>query len=94
MAQAVHQVGGVLAVQQRERRIEADLGGVLAEEAVRDRVERPRPGQRGVGGRGPPRADDPQGAAGHLLRRAPREREQEDPPRVRAAPDQRRHPVR
>ena len=56
MAQAIEQIGGVLAIEQRERRVQADLGRVQAQQAVRDRVERPRPRQRSVAAAGPARA--------------------------------------
>ena len=46
VAEAIEEIGGVLAIEQRERGVQPRLRRVVAEEAVRDRVEGARPGQR------------------------------------------------
>ena len=75
----------------REGSVQSDLIGMLAQQARTDRVERAGPAQRlagrgGFAGHDLPR--DPFDAPGHLGRRAPRERHQQDAPRIGAVNDQ------
>ena len=46
MPDEVHQVGGVLAVVDREGGVESDLVGIFPQQACADRVERAGPGER------------------------------------------------
>ena len=94
VAQAIEQIGGVLAIEQRERRVQSDLGARACRSrrfAIAWNVPAHGSAASSPCGR---RAQQPQRPPGHLLRRPPRERQQQDPPRVGAARDQRRHPVR
>ena len=87
----VHQVGGVLAVVDRERRRKADLLGVLAQKPRPDAVERARPGERGIGERGVRAGNhrhDTADAAAHLGGGAARERQQQNAARIGAVDDQ------
>ena len=45
MPDQVHQIGRILAIMDRERRIEPNLAGVVTQEPRADPVERPGPGQ-------------------------------------------------
>ena len=47
--QHVHQVGGIAAVEHAEAGVEADRGGVPADQPVGDRVKRAGPGDSGPG---------------------------------------------
>jgi len=99
VAREVQQVLGVGAIEDGERRVEADRRAVETEEAIGDAVERPRPWNREVRGRGGAmdarcgaaaadvRRADPARAGRHLARGATREGEKEDTPRIRAAED-------
>ena len=46
MPDQIHQIGGILAIMDRERRIEPDLLGIVAQEPRANPMERPRPGER------------------------------------------------
>ncbi len=85
LANEVEQAGGVAGVEHPEARVEAERGGVEANEPVRDGVkgaaqDAARPGHRARGQRA--------GALDHLARRAPREGEQQDPLRGNALREQ------
>src|SRR5207244_252141 len=98
-AREVQQVLGVGAIEDGERRVETDRRAVETEEAIGDAVERPGPWNREVPGHGGAmdarcgaaaadvRRADPSCARRHLARGAAREREEQDPPRIRAAED-------
>ena len=91
MPDHVHQVGGVAAVVDREGGIEADLGGVLAQDAGADGVEGAGPAEAGGQGGGlvaEDRAGDALDAALHLRRGASGEGHQQDAARVGARKDQ------
>ena len=45
MPDQIHQIGGILAIMDRERRIESNLAGIVAQEPRSDPVERPGPGE-------------------------------------------------
>ena len=93
----VQEVGRVLAVVDGERRIEADARRVFAQQARADAVEGARPGElRPREPRAARRdlAHDALGAPRHLIRRAARERQQEDRAGVGALGDEVRDPVR
>ena len=80
-AHEVHQVGGVLAVEDRERRIHAAALGVLAQQPRADAVEGAGPRQHRMRDARPRVAeagDDALDAARHLDRGAARERQQQD----------------
>ena len=94
VAQEVDAVRGVRAIENGEARIETDRVRMETQQAIRDAVERARPGQVSGSARFPGWVADPARAAGHLGRRTPREREQQDPPRVRPVPDQVGDPMR
>ena len=67
----------------REGRAQADARRILAQQARADAVEGARPGQPARrGGAGPRGAVMPLGAPRHLLGRAPRKGQQQDPLRV------------
>ena len=76
LAHEIEQVAGVARVEHAEARCEPERGGVSANHPVGDRVERAAHDTARV-------RDDPLGqrsrAFDHLARRAPREREQQDP---------------
>jgi len=94
----VHDVRGIAAIQHRERRVEAQVGGELPQQAIADCVERPRPGQRdelaSVVTPAHRLAHDGFDPAGHLLGRAPREGQEEDALRRDARHHEVRNPVR
>ena len=93
----VHQVGGVLAVVDRERRIEADLLGIFAQQAGADAVKGAGPAQRvghHAGIVAHHLAGDALDPSRHLGRGAARKRHQQDPPGVGAVDDQMGHPMR
>jgi hypothetical protein len=83
----VHEVGGILAVVDGERGVEADLGGHVAQQARTHGMEGAGPGQ-GLGQEPPALAQDlgrdPGDAAGHLDGGPAREGHQQDAPRVGA----------
>ena len=91
MPDQVHEVSGIFAVVNREGGIQSDLLGVLAQQPRADAVVGAGPGQRirhdsGVVAQDLARdAFDP---LGHLGRRAPRKRHQQNPAGVRALDDQ------
>ena len=93
----IHEVRGILAVVNRESRIEADLFGIVAQQARADAVKGAGPGQR-VGHHSRIVADhlagDALDAARHLAGGAARKRHQQDAARVGAIDDQMRDPVR
>ena len=96
MPDQVHQVGGVLAIVDREGGIEADLIGVFAQQPRADAVEGSGPGQRvghDAGIVAHHLARDALDPARHLGRGAARERHQQDPPRIGALDDQMRDPM-
>src|SRR5579872_3879670 len=81
----------------RESGIDADLVGIFAKKSGTDTMESPGPAERvghDAGIRAQDLAGDPLDAFGHLRRSAPRERHQEDPPRVGATHDQMGHTMR
>src|SRR6185436_11592376 len=85
LPQKIQQIGGVAAIEHRERRLQPDDLRVLAQQPVADRVIGPGPEQPrriAPGTRvwiGPQRfSADAFRAAQHLLRGAPRERQQQD----------------
>ena len=90
----VHQVGGILAVVDREGGIETDLVGIFAQQPRADAVEGAGPGQR-VGHDAGIVADhlagDPLDPLRHLGSRAARKRHQQDAPRIGAVDDQMGH---
>ncbi len=92
----VHQVRGVLAIMDRESRIQPDALGILTQNASADAVERARPRNAAARKRSPRTGPGHDGvhAARHLLRRAPRESQQQYPARVGAIDDQPRDAVR
>ena len=96
-ANEVHQVGGVLAVEDRECRIHAAALRVLAQQSRADAVEGPGPRQRRMRDARPPFAEprhDAFHAPGHLDRRAARKRQQEDRARIDAIGHQAGHAMR
>ncbi len=96
VADEVDQVGRVAAVVDGEGRVEADLGGALAQQPRADRVEGARPRQRrrrGLGLGAHRMADDALHPARHLGRRAAREGEEQDAARIGAPDDQVRDAV-
>src|SRR6185369_16521925 len=81
--------GRVLAVMDGERRIEADVRGILAQQARADAVERARPVQPDQSAANPNRVgDDALDPAAHPDRRAAREGHQQYALRVGAVDDQ------
>ena len=97
MADQVHQVRRILAVMDRESRIEADLFGDVAQQPGAYAMERPGPchgvGQHaGLVAHHPPA--DPLDPADHLACGPARERHQQDAPRIGAIDDQVGDPVR
>jgi hypothetical protein len=98
VADEVEQVGGILSVEDREGWIEAEGGGVDAQQAVGDGVKSTRPGEMAGGGaRGelrPPQAQDELCPAGHLGRRPTGEGQEQHALWIRTAGDQLGHPVR
>ena len=93
MPDQVHQVGGILAVVDRELRIETDLVGVFAQQARADAVKGPGPGQRvghHAGALAHHLAGDAFDALGHLGGRAAGKRHQQDAAGVGAVHDQMR----
>ena len=97
VADEVHQVGGILAVMDREAGLQADLLGILAQQPGADRVEGAGPGQRvrhdaGLGAQH--LRADALDAPAHLGRRAAREGHQQDAARIDAVDDQVGHPMR
>ena len=102
VAQHVHEIGGVSAVEHAEARVQADSGGVAANQAVGDRVKRAGPGDAdrgltpafGYGIRPPNLAHDALRAACHFERRTAREGEKENAFRPCARQHQVRHAMR
>jgi hypothetical protein len=96
VANEIHQVGGILAIVDRERAVEADLVGIFAQEPRADAVEGARPSQC-IGHDGGILAHhlrrNSLHAPGHLGRGAARKRQQHDATRVGAIDDQMRHPM-
>ena len=91
MPDQVDQVGGVLAVMDRERRIEADLLGVVAQQPGADAVEGAGPGQRvghDAGVVAHDLARDALDPPRHLGGGAARKRHQQNAARVGAVDDQ------
>jgi hypothetical protein len=101
MADEIHQVGGVFAIVDRERRVQPDLVGVFAQQPRADGVEGAGPGERGARGAGersrPVRrerlAADALDSPRHLDGGAPRERHQQDAAGIDAVGGEMRHPV-
>ena len=96
MPDQVHEVGGVLAVVDRERRVEADLLGIFAQQAGADAVIGSRPAQRvrhhpGIVAHH--LAGDALDPSRHLGRGAAGKRHQQDPPGVGTPDDQVGHPM-
>ena len=96
MADEVHEIGGVLAVVDRKRRIKPDLQRIVAQQTRADAVERAGPGQR-IGDYRCVAAEHLDGnaldAPGHLGRSAARERHQQDAAGIGALDDQMRDAV-
>ncbi len=96
MADEVHEVGGVLAVVDREGRIKPDLQCIVAQQTRADAVERAGPGQR-IGDYRCVAAEHLDGdaldAPGHLRGSAARKRHQQDAARIGALDDQMRDAV-
>ena len=94
----VHQVGGILAVMDREGGIEADLLGIFAQQPRADAVERARPrsARRPSTARAVAQhlARDALDAPRHFGRGAAREGHQQDAARIGAVDDQMRDAVR
>ena len=91
MPDQVHQVGGILAVVDRERRIESDLVGIVAQQPRADAVESAGPGQRvrhHAGIVAHHLAGDPLDALCHFGCGAARKRHQQDAPGVGAVDHQ------
>ena len=91
MPDEVHEVRGIFAVVNREGWIEADLLGVLAQQARADAVVGARPGQRIRHDPGIVAKDFARNTFDppcHLGRGAPRKRHQQNPAGVRALDDQ------
>ena len=88
MAHEVHQVGRVLAIEDREGRVEADAVGVLAQQPRADAVEGPGPRQHRVRHARPLLAQHRPtmrfDAPGHLRRGAAGEGQQQDAARIGA----------
>ena len=96
-AHQVHQVGGVLAVEDGERRVHAAAIGVLAQQPRADAVEGAGPRQHRMRDACPALAeagDDAFHAPRHLHRRAAREGQQQDRARIDTAFDQARDAMR
>ena len=97
MPDQVHQVGGILAVVDRERGIEADLLGIVAQQPRADAMEGAGPGQRighDAGIVAHHLAGDPLDALRHLGGGAAREGHQQDAARIGAVDDQVGDPMR
>ncbi len=87
----IHQVRGILAVMDRERRIETDLFGIVAQQPRADPVKRAGPCQRvghDTGVVAHHLAGDPLDAARHLARRPARECHHQHAARIGAVDDQ------
>jgi hypothetical protein len=96
MPDQVHQVGGVFAVVNGERRVKPYPFGIFPQKTRADRVEGAGPHERLAEGRrvGPHYlARDPRDPAGHLCSRSSREGHQQDAPGVGAVDDGVRNPV-
>ena len=97
MPHEIHEIGGVLAVMDRERGVEANFERILAQKPRADRMKRAGPG-KGVchhTGLGPQHLGrDALDTALHLRRGAAREGEQHHAARVDARDDEMRHAVR
>lgn len=98
MPDQIHQVCGILAVVDGERRIDADPFGIFAQQTRADAVEGAGPGERIAHDRGVVLAEhfsgDPLDAAGHLRRGAAGKRHQQDAARIAPCDDQMRDAMR
>ena len=97
MPDQVHQVGGILAIVDREIGIEPDLVGIVAQQPRADAVEGAGPGQRvghDAGALPHDASRDPLDPSRHLGGGAARKRHQQNPPRIGAVDDQVRDAVR
>ena len=97
MPDQIHQVGGILAVVDREGGIEADLVGIFAQQPRADTMEGAGPGQRvghDAGIVAHHLAGDPLDAPGHFGGGAAREGHQQDAAGIGAVDDQMGDPMR
>ncbi len=93
----IHQIRRIFAVVDRERRMEANLLGIVAQQSCADPVKGAGPGQRvghDTGVVAHHLACNPLDAAGHLARRPARECHHQDAARIGAVDDQMGHPMR
>jgi hypothetical protein len=98
MSDEVHQIGRIFTVVDRERRVEPDLVGILAQQPGADPVKSACPRQSGCRGHAgigfESAADDTFDPSGHLGCGAPCEGHQQQPAWVRSIENKMSHTVR